>query len=94
MEPSSPRESSEDNTDDDEEGTPQSSIPSDPEQAEGLISSLGKWLPRILRSGGTPGGSSTPSERRSSSYVDAIDALDDQKVADALRDKHGSTSAS
>lgn len=87
---STPREESDDDSLN-PDGSLQSSIPSDPEQAEGILSSLGKWLPKILRSGGTPGGSSTPSDRRSSSYTGDIDSMEDHKVEDVLRELHGST---
>lgn len=62
------------------------------EASENLYSSLEKWIPRMLRSGGTVSGRTTPDpDRRPSSIDQQVEDMPDPKIEDALRERHGST---
>lgn len=81
--------SSEEEAEDEEVESRRSS--GEPEQQEGLIASLSRWMPRIMRSASTATGSSTSSqgspERSSSSFERQVEHMSDQRVEDLLREK-------
>jgi hypothetical protein len=73
----------------------------DAAQTQGYLASLGRWVPKLLRSGGTAtGGSSTPtptpseqsgSGSRQASLDERVERLEDGKVEEALRERYAST---